>query len=134
MTCYADSDVLIVDDDIYIREMLTELLEDEGYQIASVGNGQEALDYLIQMHTLPRLILLDLNMPVMSGWEFRAEQSRQARLTEIPVVVISAGGSEHTLASRLVADAYFSKPLNFGKLLTTVAQYVREAKTLNAPA
>lgn len=123
----AESDVLIVDDDVHIREMLTELLEDEGYRVAGASNGQEALRYLRHSGSLPRLILLDLNMPVMSGWEFRAEQAQDRRLMGIPVVIISASGSAEMLASRLAAQAYLSKPLNFKMLLRLIAQYVNSA-------
>lgn len=118
-------DILVVDDDQCIREMLTDLLEDEGYSIRGAANGQEALTYLHTHATLPRLILLDLNMPIMSGWEFRAAQLQNTRLAAIPVVVISAAGREDTLAARLSADRYLSKPLNFDLLLSIVAHYVR---------
>lgn len=119
----ATGTVLVVDDDAYIREMLTELLEDEGYQVAGAANGHDALIYLSNVDMLPKLILLDLNMPVMSGWEFRAVQMQDVRLAAIPVVVISASGSEQALAQRLAAEDYLAKPLNFNKLLTLVAYY-----------
>ena len=61
--------ILVVDDDPDIRDSLREVLEDEGYDVASVGNGREALDYLKQASPRPWVILLDLMMPVMDGWQ-----------------------------------------------------------------
>ena len=75
--------ILIVEDEDPIRSVLTEILEDEGYRVASVRNGLEALTYLRQ-HAHPRLILLDLGMPVMTGWEFREEQQRDQAIARIP--------------------------------------------------
>src|SRR5690242_8866746 len=83
-------DVLVVDDDYAIREMLTEVLEDAGYRVISVENGAAALAQLREMLTPPCLILLDLMMPVMTGWEFRIAQQADARLAAIPVIALSA--------------------------------------------
>jgi CheY-like chemotaxis protein len=82
--------ILIVEDESRIRAVLTEILEDEGYPVASARNGLEALTYLRQQADRPHLILLDLGMPVMTGWEFRAEQQRDPTLAGIPVIVMSA--------------------------------------------
>src|SRR5579862_4602951 len=67
------SGILIVDDDPDIRDSLKEVLEDEGYEVNGVANGREALDYL-RKSPRPCVILLDLMMPVMDGWQFRREQ------------------------------------------------------------
>src|SRR5882724_6348202 len=82
--------ILIVEDETDIRFIVTEILADEGYAVAGVANGLEALTYLRQHDDQPCLILLDLGMPVMSGWEFRAEQQRDPALATIPVIVMSA--------------------------------------------
>src|SRR5262245_34872901 len=83
------SRVLIVDDDYDIRATLHEILSDEGYDVASSANGFEALQAL-RSGTAPCLILLDLMMPVMDGWQFRAQQLSDPTLASIPVVVLSA--------------------------------------------
>src|SRR5438445_696734 len=85
----AERDVLLVDDDFEICDTLSQLLQDEGYSVATASNGLEALHYL-RGATLPRLILLDLMMPVMNGWQFRHEQQRDPELASIPLVVLSA--------------------------------------------
>src|SRR5688572_8496646 len=91
--------ILIVDDDASIREALASLLEDEGYTAAGVANGLQALTLLRQSEELPCLILLDLMMPVMNGWEFLNEQQQELRLAEIAVVVFSAHHTAQHTAS-----------------------------------
>src|SRR5229473_2550678 len=77
--------ILVVDDDVDCREMLADLLSNEGYAVACAENGLQALDYL--SGATPARIILDLMMPEMSGWEFRARQKIDPRLESLPVVV-----------------------------------------------
>ena len=84
--------VLIVEDDRDVRLSLAEVLAEEGYRVAIAENGFEALCYL-RTARAPGVILLDLMMPVMDGWEFLAEKRRIPSLAGIPVVVLTAGGS-----------------------------------------
>ena len=81
--------ILVVDDDADIRHSLTEILVDEGYAALTAGNGSEALS-LIRANHPPSLIVLDLMMPIMDGYEFLAEQQRDGELAHIPVVVVTA--------------------------------------------
>src|SRR5919206_1695644 len=97
-------EVLVVEDDFAIRETLRELLEDEGYRVAWAANGKEALARLHER--APRVILLDLMMPVMDGWEFRVAQQRDPALASIPVVVISADHGLEQKVSSLAVDAW----------------------------
>ena len=115
--------ILIVEDEAPIRSIITEILEDEGYRVASVRNGMEALDYLRQQAELPRLILLDLGMPVMTGWAFRAEQQRDPKLAHIPVIIMSAILHHDQTVAALNAAGYLDKPVDIHTLLSTVAQY-----------
>lgn len=115
--------ILLVDDDLNIRTVITEILEDEGYHVASAANGQEALRYLQQQTDTPCLILLDLMMPVMNGWDFRRAQQQDPHLASIPVVVISADNSiQHKTASLAVTD-YMAKPIDIEHLINTVRRY-----------
>src|SRR5262245_57222498 len=84
--------ILVVDDQPEIRSMFTALFEDEGYTVVCAANGREALDYLHQTTDLPGVILLDLAMPVMTGWEFVQEQQCDPALAPIPVILITARG------------------------------------------
>lgn len=112
--------VLIVEDDEDLREMMAQLLTLEGYQAAAVANGREALQYL-QDSEKPQVILLDLMMPVMDGWEFRRQQQADPALAPVPVIVLSA--LDQTRASNLEADAFLKKPLDFDRLLSLVREY-----------
>src|SRR5439155_12456386 len=80
--------VLVVEDDTDGRETLAELLEAEGYPVARAANGRQALDYL-QRAGPPGLILLDLLMPVMDGYQFRQRQRQDPVLASIPIAVVS---------------------------------------------
>jgi CheY-like chemotaxis protein len=115
--------ILIIEDESPIRSVITEILEDEGYPVVSATNGLEALRYLQQQDELPCLILLDLGMPVMSGWAFRAEQQRNPTLAAIPVIVMSALPHLNQKAAALKAVDCLSKPLDIDTLLGTVARY-----------
>src|SRR5690349_1561300 len=77
--------ILIVEDDADLRDMMAQLLLLEGFDAYAVANGREALDYLHHADA-PNLILLDLMMPVMDGWEFRREQQRDPQLAGVPVI------------------------------------------------
>lgn len=114
--------ILIVEDDASLRETLADLLADEGYRVAEAANGQEALQRL-RGAALPCIILLDLMMPVMNGWEFREHQRRDPALAGIPVAVVT--GVRNTLDKVAALDAvgYFQKPIDIPALLETVSQY-----------
>jgi len=111
--------VLIVEDDASLRETLSMIIEEEGYRTALAANGREALNHLRDAPP-PCLILLDLMMPVMTGWEFRTEQRRDPAWAEIPVVLMSAAANK---LNALDATAYFPKPLDLEALLRTIARY-----------
>jgi CheY-like chemotaxis protein len=108
--------VLVVEDDPDIRATLCEALEDHGYTAVGVSNGVEALAYLRSDAERPRLILLDLMMPVMDGQTFRAEQRADAQLAAIPVIVISAYRDVERYAQELATD-YLAKPVRLEQLL-----------------
>ena len=114
--------VLIVEDDIELREMMAQLLTLEGFQASTVANGREALDYLGRGDR-PDVILLDLMMPVMDGWEFRRQQQSDPSVANVPVIVLSA--LDYRRAAEVDAVAFLKKPLDFDRLLQLVRQYCR---------
>ncbi len=118
----AKREVLLVEDDADIRAMIGQLLELEGYPVFATGNGIEALEHL-RAGARPGLILLDLMMPVMNGWQFRAEQSRDPVLAAIPVVVISGDVRASERAGSIRVEGYLKKPLDLTVLLGVVAKY-----------
>ena len=115
----ACSGILIVDDDPDIRDSLKEVLEDEGYEVNGVANGREALDYL-RRGQRPCVILLDLMMPVMDGWQFRKEQKQDADIAGIPLVVITATGKRPVLID---AAELVMKPLDLTQLFAAIERY-----------
>ena len=116
--------VFIVEDDNDTREMLAKFLELEGYRVEVAVNGKQALDRLTQ-GTPASVILLDLMMPVMDGWEFRRRQVEDARLKGIPTIVVSAAGRDRI--TQISADAYLSKPVDMDELLTRVSEFCASA-------
>jgi CheY-like chemotaxis protein len=114
--------VMVVDDDNDIRDALREVLEDEGYRVLDFPNGRAALEFL-KTGVFPGVILLDLMMPVMNGWQFRAAQLEDPALAGIPVVVISADGSMIQKTEAMRAAARIRKPIELEDLLHTVGQY-----------
>jgi CheY-like chemotaxis protein len=121
MTPSADSDVvLIVEDDEATRDALAEFVGMDGFEAATAPNGVDALEFL-RHSPAPRLIILDLSMPKMDGWQFRAEQSRDPSLASIPVIVTTARPSAE--ASTMEADAIFFKPLDVHLFLDVISHY-----------
>src|ERR1041384_8053025 len=106
--------ILGVDADPDIRDSLREVREDEGYEVACVGNGREALGHLKAANPRPCVILLDLMMPVMDGWQFRKEQKQDSEIAGIPLVVITATGKRPVL---IAAAELVMKPLDLGRLV-----------------
>jgi CheY-like chemotaxis protein len=112
--------VLVVDDDADIRDLLSQFLEVEGFRVQSARNGQEAIERLRDGRGAC-VILLDLMMPVMNGWQFRDQQKSDPDLADIPVVVISAVIPDHV--PPIDANAYVRKPLDLDSLLETVKTF-----------
>lgn len=107
----------MVDDETDIRQAVSEVLAEEGYEVAAARDGAEALAKARAFH--PSLVLLDLMMPVMSGWEFRAAQKCDPELSEIPVVVLSAISREEGVD----AQGFLAKPFDLEALLSAVRRY-----------
>jgi CheY-like chemotaxis protein len=110
--------VLVVEDHADLRDMLSVLLEGEGFLVETASNGAEALQRLEAV--MPAVILLDLMMPVMSGDEFRQRQLADPRYAGVPVICMTAAHDGSARAERLRADAYFQKPIDFDRLLGAV--------------
>jgi CheY-like chemotaxis protein len=103
--------VLVVDDDAEIRELLRVALEGEGYHVACVANGREALNHL-RSHADTCIILLDLMLPVMDATDFRTAQLQDRSLAWIPVVLMSGASDTERLGRDLGARRLIRKPLD----------------------
>jgi signal transduction histidine kinase len=109
--------LLVVEDDTDIREALDGLLSMEGFRVTGCSNGREALDWL-RASPKPDLILLDLMMPVMDGWQFRVAQKDDPELANIPVLALSADSTAK--AAAIDAEAYLKKPVDYDTLIDTI--------------
>lgn len=110
--------ILIVDDDNDVRAALAELLEEEGFAVEAAHNGNEALARLRGGTLHPAVILLDLMMPGMNGWDFRSEQMRDPKLAAVPVVIVSASGlSDESIRAQFHPAGYVEKPIERTELL-----------------
>ncbi len=114
--------VLIVEDDPDVREALAIFLESEGYDVLQAVDGQHALEILRSVPAVC-LILLDLFMPVMDAWAFRAAQLADPRLASIPVIVLSADRFATDKARALGARGCHVKPIDFDRLRTDIDTY-----------
>ena len=121
-----DGVVMIVEDDLDLRESITEVLEDCQFRTVGAANGQEAIEHLRRDPQRPCVILLDMMMPVMDGWQFRELQRDDPELRSIPVVVMTAHVDLRQTSDALGAAACLKKPIHLGTLLDTVERFCRK--------
>jgi CheY-like chemotaxis protein len=114
----SENRIVVVEDDDDSRRALTNVLQDEGYSVAAFSSGEAALDYLRSTSSIPQLIVLDLMMPGMKGWNFRHAQKHDPNLATIPVVSISA------LGKLVDVDVALQKPVDYDELMKAVERYV----------
>jgi two-component system response regulator (stage 0 sporulation protein F) len=116
--------VLLVEDNSETRELLTNLLRSWGYTVEAVSDGLEALD-AARKHPPPCAVLLDLLLPVMSGWEVAAELRKRENLSRVPVVVVSGcvGEKDSMLPP---AHAHLAKPIDVGSLRRILGEICSE--------
>lgn len=112
----ADGHILVVDDEPDIRETVSEMLDLEGYSVATAANGAEALRAVERDH--PDIVLLDMRMPVLDGWGFAS--ALRARGVAVKIVVMTAARDAERWAREISANGYLAKPFGFDDLLTAI--------------
>jgi CheY-like chemotaxis protein len=115
--------ILIVEDDNELRDLLQIVLREEGFEVETCENGQLAIDHLQRGKkdkNLPSMVILDLNMPVLDGWEVASRLEADPELQDIPVIVSSATKEQGEKAKALHADAYLVKPFTTDEILGVV--------------
>jgi CheY-like chemotaxis protein len=115
---HGDPTILIVEDDVDVREAYHDVLDQAGYHVVTAANGKLALDWLRHTDEAPAMIVLDLMMPVMDGWQFRQEMGKDESLRQIPVVVVTA----HRDDPGIDCEARLLKPVPLADLLSAVVR------------
>jgi CheY-like chemotaxis protein len=115
--------VVVVEDDLDIREVMRMVLETSGYSVLEASEGAEALS--VVRGRRPCVILLDLMMPGMDGFQFREAQLRDPAIAAIPVIIVSGGGGIPEKAAKLCAAGYLVKPTDVHRMLVLVAEHCR---------
>lgn len=125
MSAAAASTVLVVDDDKNVCDFISSALASQGYKADIVGNGKEALAYLKNSPRHPSLILLDLMMPIMTGWEFRRIQQGDPALADIPVAIITGMPDMDGKAASIGAVDVLYKPSRVEALSALVSRFCK---------
>ena len=112
--------ILVVDDDPGIQQTIASILEDEGYAVLCAPDGQEALVQLDRCPVTPALVVLDMAMPVMDGYQFAEELSQRGLRPTIPIMIVTADGRASQKAARLGAEGYLAKPVTLLAFITEV--------------
>ena len=123
MTVSNNKTILIIEDEKDILFPLKEFLESEDYKVLIAENGFEAME-LLKKSAMPNLILLDMKMPVMDGWEF-AKEFREKYGQQSPIAVITAAVDAEQRAKDIYANGWIEKPFNLDVLLEKVKRYER---------
>ena len=117
--------VLVVEDDVDILRAIVQVLEDEDITVRAAENGRDALAVLRAPGAQrPRVILLDLMMPIMDGWAFRAEQLRDPTLADIPVIVLTADGRAAEKTGMMKGAGALRKPVDLLTLLAALRPFL----------
>jgi CheY-like chemotaxis protein len=114
--------VMIVEDDDEIRELLAEMLADRGFLVSTARHGKDALE-LLRTKPHPNVLLLDLMMPVMDGWQMRAEMLADPQLAAIPVIIVSGAADVQEGSEMLKAARVLTKPVKWPVLLDSVRNH-----------
>jgi CheY-like chemotaxis protein len=120
----SDQYVLLVEDDLDISEAVEAILLEEGFKIKCVFNGKEALEFLQTTEKTPSLILLDIMMPIMNGYEFRELQLLDTKISQIPTIILSAAG-RHNDIDKLNFQECLKKPLDLETLIEVVKKNIK---------
>lgn len=120
--------ILVVDDQVDLRDAIAVLLETEGYDVVDASNGDEALKYLSSAANHVAAIVLDLAMPVMDGWQFLAERQKHPALKDIPTIVVTGVSDAKRRHDELGDIVVFTKPFHFDDLIRELRQALKAHK------
>jgi len=119
--------ILLVEDDLDIRDVVQEVLEEQGHDVVPARTGRQALEFLaLDAQSPPDLVILDLMMPIMTGWQVLETIRRTPQLADIPVVVVTAATQDRPLG----AQAFLRKPFDIGDLLEAIRRLPARVRTI----
>lgn len=122
----SDRYILLIEDDLDISEAIQSVLEAEGFRIKCKFNGKEAIEYLHETDNTPSLIILDLMMPIMNGYEFRLEQLKDKKISNIPTLLLSASGKyQEQEIDKLNFTESLKKPIDLEFLIEVVKRNIQ---------
>jgi CheY-like chemotaxis protein len=127
--------ILLVEDDAMNRDMIARYLTTEGYQVISAGDGANGVLLARKQH--PDLILMDMGLPILNGWQATHRLKTAAETRDIPIIALTAFAMAEDRAKCFAVgcEAFESKPVNFDRLLVTMRQLLsRNAGTISQPA
>jgi CheY-like chemotaxis protein len=118
--------ILLVEDDLDIRDVVQEVLEEQGHDVVPARTGRQALEFLaLDSQSPPDVVILDLMMPIMTGWQVLETIRRSPQLADIPVVVVTAATQDRPLG----AQAFLRKPFDISDLLETIRRLPPRARS-----
>lgn len=115
--------IMLVEDDPDLRDIIPELLEEQGYQTTAAVSGREALALLREMTPLPALVLLDWRMPIMNGAEFCQALQTDPRLASLPVLALSAAKPQDGEIERCHLVGWLRKPMHLEDLVAEIEKH-----------
>ena len=124
--------ILVVDDELPVRAVVMAILEDTQYDVIGAANGHDAVACLHKDPSRFQLVLLDLMMPYMSGWDVLRTMRAHPGLASIPVVIMTAGANVRQQAVELGVAGYLPKPLDFDHLLDIAARYASNERQVGS--
>jgi two-component system, OmpR family, response regulator CpxR len=125
-TAIARKTILLVEDDLDIRDVVQEVLEEQGHDVVPARTGRQALEFLaLDSQSPPDIVILDLMMPIMTGWQVLETIRRSPQLADIPVVVVTAATQDRPLG----AQAFLRKPFDIRDLLETIRKLPPRARS-----
>jgi two-component system cell cycle response regulator DivK len=126
--------ILLVEDDAMNRDMIARYLAKDGYHVISAGDGANAV--LLARKEHPNLILMDMGLPILNGWQATHRLKTAAETCSIPIIALTAFAMAEDRAKCLAmgCDAFESKPVNFGRLLATMRQLLSQDQRASGPA
>jgi CheY-like chemotaxis protein len=117
-------DILVVDDELDLREMICDLLEDHGFSTHGATDGRAALTWLTEQPRPPKIIILDAMMPRMDGPSFRAELLKDPALADIPVILMTAAVNADQIASNMGVTHLLRKPVRTDAILWAIREFI----------